>query len=203
MRNMRSVRRIALTAVAVSVVAGLAACSPGGSDDQSSGSSPGASQNADDGAGSGDDAGSAKAAGLDPSDLPDPVSSEKIPANVEGDPDATLTVRLLGLYRQGKTVTGQFSFTLNAKDGAETDDLYNYLGQQDWTPYFVDTTNLQKHAVLSDSTSDARTEIVGPDVSAGQTFYAYAVFAAPPEDVKKVDVAVVDGMSAVQGVTIQ
>ena len=200
---MRSVRRIALTATAIVMAAGLAACSSGGSDDKSSDASPGASQSADDSAGSGDDAGSAKAAGLDPSNLPEPVASEKIPANVEGDPDATLTVDLLGLYRQGKTVTGQFSFTLNAKDGAETDDLYSYLGEQGWTPYFVDTANLQKHSVLSDSTSDAQTEIIGPDFSAGQTFYAYAVFAAPPDDVKEVDVAVVDGMSAIQGVKIQ
>lgn len=45
--------------------------------------------------------------------LGDPVATAEIPAFVDGDPAATMTVNLYGLKRDGKTVVGTYSFTVN------------------------------------------------------------------------------------------
>lgn len=61
------------------------------------------------------------------------------------------------------------------------------------------------HSVLkgANNSEEAQTQYQGPTFASGQTYYAFAVFAAPPNDVQKVQVSVVDGMSLVQGVEIQ
>lgn len=149
---------------------------------------------------------SAAAAGVDLSDTSDPVATATVPAVVVGDPEATMDISLLSLSRDGKTLVGLFSFTVNSGKDSETDNLYSYLGAASWAPYLVDTTNLTRHDVLSDETGV--TKAVTDSISSGlfhpgQTTFGYAAFAAPPSDVSSMTVSLVDGAPAAMNVPIQ
>ncbi|WP_205859397.1 hypothetical protein [Phycicoccus flavus] len=147
---------------------------------------------------------SAETAGVDPANPPDPIASVTIPAVSpdETDPKATLEVDLLSLRREGRIVVATFAFTptsTDTKDGW----LYDWLGGQSWQPYLVDTTNLRRHDVLRSSDGRYyRSNYQGSRFASGQTWYAYAGFAAPPDGVSTLDVAAVDGAPAFRGVTI-
>ncbi|WP_432789868.1 hypothetical protein QYM46_16690 [Brevibacterium sp. K11IcPPYGO002] len=201
------IRRTALSAAAAALALTMTACTSG--DDAEDPNPEGAEtqetgQESGEAAGSTEESGSAEAAGLDPNDLPDPVASREIPATVEGDDTATMTVELFPLKRQGETVVAQFAFTVNSDKTDEDDDgddLYGYLGGN-WTPFLVDSQNLRKHNVLDKFPQRAQTNIQQTTFKPGQTHYAFAVFAAPPPDVNEVEVSVVDGMNLVTGVTI-
>lgn len=208
MRRIPSVRPT--TAIAsLALVLSLGACSLGSDDtaaDQQSPDDTSAVGESPSAAPSGEP-GSPESAGLDPDNLPEPVAAATVPARAgEGDQsDATMTVELLGLSREGRTVVGQFAFTIDAAAGSEPNHLYHYLGNSGWAPFFIDNTNLKRHRVLSDSSGviRAQTDYQGGKFGPGQTFYAFAVFAAPPEDVTEVDVAMVDGAPLATGITIQ
>src|SRR5699024_4001776 len=204
--TMRSIRRTALSAAAVVLPVTLTACSPGDESDASTTEGSESQETAEDsdesvGSDSQGAAVSAEAAGLDLNDLPDPIASQDIPAVVEGDDDATLTVDLFALKRQGETVIGQFGFTVNSSS-TEEDWLYGYLGDSSWSLFLVDSQNLRKHSVLKKSINRAQTAVQGPNFTPGETYYAFAVFAAPPPDVDEVEVSVVDGMILVTGAAI-
>ena len=201
---MPPIRRAALSAAAAALALASAACSSGNGAQQPNADdaqTQGASQGTDEAAGSNGESGSAEAAGLDPNDLPDPVASQEIPAAVDGDEKATMTVELFPLKRQGETVVAQFAFTVNSDKNDDGDDLYGYLGGS-WTPFLVDSQNLRKHNVLEKFPQRAQTGIQQTKFKPGQTHYAFAVFAAPPPDVKEVEVSVVDGMNLATGVKI-
>lgn len=143
------------------------------------------------------------AAGVDLSDLGEPVASSDVPAVVEGDPDATMTVAFYGLERDGETVVGTYSFTVHS-DSTDPRWIYHYLGDQGWRPYLVDPENLNKHDVLrGEGGQEAQTAYQGVQFAPGQTLYAYAMFAAPPEDVDAMDVAIVDSAPMLTGVEIR
>lgn len=147
---------------------------------------------------------SASAAGIDPSTLGEPVATVTVPANVQGDNDATMDVSLYSLTRDGETVVGVFSFHVNSENGDdEARWIYHYLGSQSWNPHLIDTTNLHRHDVLMQSGVRAATDHQGVKFRPGQTLFAYAAFAAPPADIDTVTVSLVDGGAAVQEVPVQ
>ncbi len=201
------IRRTVLSAAAAALALTLAACSSGDDAEESNAEgaeTQGAAQESGEAAGSKGESGSAEAAGLDPNDLPDPVASQEIPAAVDGDDKATMTVELFPLKRQGETVVAQFAFTVNSEKTDEDDDgddLYGYLGGS-WAPFLVDSQNLRKHNVLDKFPQRAQTNVQQTKFKPGQTHYAFAVFAAPPPDVDEVEVSVVDGMNLATGVKI-
>ena len=139
----------------------------------------------------------AQAAGVDLSDVGEPIASAEVPATVEGDPEATMTVSLYSLTRRDSTLVAIYSFRVEASAAASTDPrwIYHYLGSTGWDPYAIDTTNLTKHGVLKggNGLNEAQTAHQGTKFRPGQTFYAYAMFAAPPEDVTTMDVLLVEG----------
>ncbi|GAA4285618.1 hypothetical protein GCM10022261_31490 [Brevibacterium daeguense] len=205
--------RPVLIAVAIGLSAVLTACTGGSGDSQNPADSGSVADDSapqevtDEGEGSapaGED-GSAEAAGLDPANLPEPVATGEIPAVVEGDDagEATMTVNFYGLKREGQTVVGQFSFAVNSDASDEAQWIYDYLGKQSWHPFLVDSVNLKRHGVVGSAGGKAQTNSQGPKFRPGQTFYAFAVFAAPPEDVTTMDVSVIDGMPLVTGVEVQ
>lgn len=143
---------------------------------------------------------SAQAAGVDLTNLPAPIARGSVPATVEGDPDATVEIALHSLKRSGKVVTGTFSFQVKSKT-TDRDSLFRFLGSTTWWPYLVDTTNLRKHGVLSGGGARASTdELVR--FAPGQTVYAYAMFAAPPDDITTVDVQLFSGLPTATGIPI-
>ena len=128
--------------------------------------------------------------------LGDPVATAEIPALVDGDPAATMTVNLYGLKRDGKTVVGTYSFTVNTTaPDPKAVSLFSVLGDMIWFPYLVDSENLNKHLPLGGKQrlAMALTDSTFLKVTPGATLYGYAVFAAPPEDVDTMDAVIAEG----------
>lgn len=222
-------RPLALSTLAVALAVGLSACSPDqpaafeestapapASPSEDSGADAAApSDPAQDGTGAGTEVGaeetvdevtdqSAQEAGVDPQSLPEPIGTVTVPAQVEGDPDATMDINLHSLTRDGKTLVGIFSFQVQSdSDTDEARWIYDYLGGQGWSPHLIDTVNLNRHDVLLHTGVKAMTDYQGIKFRPGQTLFAYAAFAAPPADVDTVTVSVVDGSAALQQVPVQ
>lgn len=148
---------------------------------------------------------SAAAAGINLAELGAPVATATVPATVDDDPDATMKVDFYGLKQDGQALIATYSFTVISDADHEADWLYTYLGGQSWRPYLIDTVNLTRHDVLRDKPGaiGAVTDSQGTMFRPGQTFYAYAAYAMPPEGVTTMTVDMAVGAPAVVGVEIQ
>lgn len=188
-----------IPAAALTLLVGLAGCSIPGTNPPSQ--QPSSSATASPTPGSVESQ-SAQEAGVDLTNLPAPIASGTMPATVDGDPNATLTVALHSLKRSGKVVTAVFSFRVTSTVQAST-NLFNYLGRSVWFPYLVDVDNLNRHDTLSGGGARAMTDtVLSPKFSPGQTFFAYAMFAAPPASVTSMNVQMTSGLPTVIGVPL-
>lgn len=117
-----------------------------------------------------------------------------------------MTVALYGLERSGSTLVGTFSFVVHSSAPRPSPKwLYHYLGESSWSPFAIDTVNLNRHDVMSGELGipKSQTDSQGMTFLPGQTFYAFAVFAAPPEDVTTMDVSMCDGAPLAKNVAIR
>lgn len=165
-------------------------------------SSPQASDGASDGGGAvvDDDA---KQAGVDPSGLGEPAATVETAATVEGDPKATMTVSVYPLQRNGRAVTATYSFVVRSSaPDPQPEDLYGYFGDTGWHPFAIDAKNMNRHGVISSKSGASQTNYQGAKFVPGQTFYAFATFAAPPADVKTMDVYMAENSPLASGVPI-
>ena len=191
------------TRVATSVVALiplLVGCTIGGGDPTPTTTQSSVAPSAGTTAPSSVEASSAAQAGVDLTNLPAPIASATIAAHVSGDPNAKLTINLHQLRRTGKVVTATFSFQVTSTV-TEADSLFDYLNRQSWWPYLVDTQNLKRHDVVTGGGARAKTDDL-TSFAPGQTLYAYAMFAAPPQDVTTVDVQMLGGAPTATNVPI-
>ncbi|MDK8802677.1 hypothetical protein QP880_01000 [Dermabacter hominis] len=135
---------------------------------------------------------------------PAPIFTTEAPVVVKGDPNATVTASLHGLKREGETVTALYSFKLNTTV-KEEQSFFRLLGSHMWRPFIIDTKNLRKHKPLSDEyeNNSAMTQLHDVDIMPGQTAYAFATFAAPPADVKTMDVMLLPTGEVAKGVEIK
>ncbi|QEU12386.1 hypothetical protein [Dermabacter vaginalis] len=135
---------------------------------------------------------------------PAPIFTTEAPVVVKGDPNATVTASLHGLKREGETVTALYSFKLNTTVKEEQGFFY-LNGSHRWTPFVIDTKNLRKHTPLATENTQERamTELMDVDIMPGQTAYAFATFAAPPTDVKTMDVMLWSTGEVAKGVEIK
>ncbi|MCT1789161.1 hypothetical protein [Dermabacter hominis] len=135
---------------------------------------------------------------------PAPIFTTEAPVVVKGDPNATVTASLHGLKREGETVTALYSFKLNTTV-KEEQSFFRLLGSHMWRPFIIDTKNLRKHKPLSDEyeNNSAMTQLQDVDIMPGQTAYAFATFAAPPADVKTMDVMLLPTGEVAKGVEIK
>lgn len=142
--------------------------------------------------------------GQDKANYPAPVFTTERPVEVKEDPNATLTVNLHQLKREGETVTAYVSFTLNTT-AKEAKGFFYLNGSSRWRPFLLDNVNLKKHTPLSTTNSQhyAMTPMEDVDLMPGQTTYAFATFAAPPQDVKNMDVNLLDGVEVAKGVEVK
>ena len=204
-------RRLATTIALVTALT-LAGCSGGDEGTGKPAGSPtgqaastsagaGSSQSASAGAGG---AVNAEAVNIDPKNLPPSLGSVTVPAVVKDDPAATMKVDLLGLKRQDKVVIATYSFVVTS---TSTDDewLWDYLGRQIWNPTLVDTKNLKLHQVLRPvgGGTEVMTTYKGSKFAPGQTYFAFAAFAAPPADVTTMTVNAVEGGAAFTDVPLK
>lgn len=148
---------------------------------------------------------SATAAGVNLLEVGEPLGTATIPAAVDRDPEATMDVSLYSLRRDGNTLVAVYSFTVHSVQEGTSRSLFSYLGSNYWTPFLVDTTNLARHDVLGggDRSSLTMTSDTGNRFSPGPAFFAYASFAAPPDDVTTMTVHLVDGAPGIPDVEIQ
>ncbi|MDU1122747.1 MAG: hypothetical protein E7A10_03560, partial [Dermabacter sp.] len=135
---------------------------------------------------------------------PAPIFTTEAPVIVKEDPNATVTASLHGLKREGETVTALYSFKLNTTV-KEEQGFYDLNSSHRWTPFLTDTKNLRKHKPLATENSHERamTELFDVDILPGQTVYAFATFAAPPADVKTMDVMLWPTGEVAKGVEIK
>lgn len=135
---------------------------------------------------------------------PEPIFTTEAPVIVKGDPNATVTASLHGLRREGETITALYSFKLNTTV-KEEQSFFRLNGSHRWTPFLTDTKNLRKHRPLSTTNNQERamTELIDVDIMPGQTAYAFATFAAPPEDVATMDVMLWETGEIAKGVEIK
>ena len=183
----------------------------GNGGDQGSGSdgaNPAQGASDDGGAAAGSDQGGENgkpaSGGQNKANYPAPIFTTERPVEVKEDPNATLTVNLHQLKREGDTVTAYVSFTLNST-AKEAKDFFFLNGSLIWKPFLIDNVNLKKHTPLSTTNSQhyAMTPMEDVDLMPGQTTYAFATFAAPPADVKQMDVSLMDGTEVAKGVEIK
>ncbi|MFV8402231.1 hypothetical protein [Dermabacter hominis] len=160
------------------------------------------------GASAGSDQGGANGQQLagDPNgaNYPAPIFTTEAPVVVKGDPNATVTASLHGLKREGETVTALYSFKLNSTV-KEEQSFFRLLGSHMWRPFLTDTKNLRKHNPLAteNGSETAMTQLHDVDIMPGQTAYAFATFAAPPADVKTMDVMLLPTGEVAKGVEIK
>lgn len=176
----------------------LGGCTAGPGDDDAPAAQTGASATTEEDASEQ----SAREAGVDWTDPPAPIASVTIPGSESGGADAEVKLDLLTVTRRDQVVLVNYAVTPTSASEKQ-DNLYGWLGNQRPRPRLVDTKNLKLHEPLGERETTMQTEALGPRFSSGQTLYGYAMFAAPPQDVTHVDVAIVDSAPAFSGVEIQ
>ncbi|MDK7083574.1 hypothetical protein QP411_06560 [Pseudoglutamicibacter cumminsii] len=130
----------------------------------------------------------------------EPILTVTTGVTVEGDKDAKLTIDMLEAKREGKFVKVVYGYTLHTT--AEDDNklnLWKVAGQQHLvTEYAIDQKNLNKHKRLNTGALTNQ----GVHLTPGKRTYATSVFAAPPEDVHKMDFNLWNSVEMAQGVEI-
>jgi hypothetical protein len=198
----RTSRRLA--ACVLSIGLGLTACSGSTSDDAQGASSTSEATTASPSpSGSSDpqENGSAEA-GVGLGALDHPIATVRGKTGMEKDPAATVKVDLLGLERKDKVVvlTAAVTPTTTLSD---PQNLFRVLGSNSWMPSLIDTVNLKQYAVVRAGGKILSSNDLVVRAGSGQPMFVYAVFAAPPPDVTKVNVLFSDAIPAFSDVPIQ
>ncbi len=203
------------------LLAGCSADSTTGATSDSSGTSSGSQRSdggsstsgssasgtsADSASANGVSASSAAEAGIDPAALQNPIASNTITFPIAGDPKSTLKIDVLALRRSGKIVTLALAmtptYTASAKAGTGSQTLTKQLGYGEWRPYAIDTKNLTQHDVAKTGEGSLSSAANRLELVSGQPVYAYAVFAAPPDDVTAMDLVILDEAPAFRNVPL-
>lgn len=202
-------RRAAGLAAGIVVLASAGACTGGSGDTAPSESPPPQSSSLappgspSPGATSTASESSAEEAGVDLTQPIKPVATITQPFPVKDAADAEVTVDLLGLQRRDKLLVATFRFTPST-DTETTDSLYRWLGSKSWSPSLIDPVNLKRYTTVNTSGQGLlQSEYIGNRVGDGQPLFVYAVFAAPPADVTKLDVSFNDSFPLMKGVPLQ
>lgn len=107
-------------------------------------------------------------------------------------PDATVEVAVHGLNRRGRLLDLVFSLTPRVPGGDQSDQRinpYRILGRQSLNVTLIDTVNLKRHLVVKDSRGrELKPDDVWTNTLIGRQLVLTYTFAAPPEDVTKMDV---------------
>jgi hypothetical protein len=141
-------------------------------------------------------------AGVGLEDLANPIATVEAKTGMEDDPEGTVKVDVLGLARKDKlliltaAVTPQNSL-------AEPQSLFGVLGSHSWMPTLVDTVNLKQYSPVRAKGGAMRTGDLTVKAASGQPMFVYAVFAAPPADVTKINVLFADSIPVLMDVPVQ
>ena len=181
----------------------LAGCSAGDSTPQGGDASQQASIAASESTGSGQPAEQApgdSGAGVDAVDTSKVLAKQvyKIP----GSQDKT-TFGVLSLKVQGKTMVLKMAMTpyFASTSQSETVNLFEMAGEQTMWPRLEDRANLKEYSIIA--SHQWASDVVSTKAANGEPAVWWGVYAAPEDDIKAVDIRVMDGMPEFTNVPIQ
>lgn len=198
--------RLLSAAVAAALAVTVAACSngeqerpgpaAGGASSAATSSAPSSGPSADP-----EENGSA-AAGVGLEALASPLATVEARTGMEKDPAGTVKVDILGLKRKDKLLV--MTAAVTPKNSlAEPQSLFLVLGSHSWSPTLIDTANLKQYSVVRASGGRLASGDLSVKAGSGQPMFVYAVFAAPPAEVTKINVLFADSIPALTDVAIQ
>lgn len=113
-----------------------------------------------------------------------------------------MTLDILGLQRSGELVVLSYAFTVDSTS-TRPQRLWDWVGGTWVEPRLVDGAEMKLHEVVRAGSQRLATDSAGsPRFGAGETFYGYAVFAAPPESTTTMDI-LFDGAPGLTNIPIQ
>jgi hypothetical protein len=121
---------------------------------------------------------------------------------MEDDPTGSVKVALLELKRKDKLLVLTAAVTPTTTL-AKPRSLFRSLGSHTWRPTLVDSINLKQYSVVRASNNLLATGDLSVSAGSGQPMFVYAVFAAPPPDVTKINVLFADSIPAFKDVPVQ
>lgn len=186
-----SIRRAAVAAAVIATLT-LAGCSGDSSDEDGGGGTSG-----------GDDGSSqiVNDAGVEDIDLDDAVATQTVknPGS-----DNSIEIKVFPIEVEGKVQTLRLAFTPHlAATTTDTFSLFKILGNRVFSPSLVDRDNLKVYSPISDGPDSWTIDNVDARAGDGETIIAWAVYAAPEDDVDAFDVTVKDGWPAFTDVPVQ
>lgn len=132
---------------------------------------------------------SAAQAGVDPANPPQAlvpgVTVDTTSSNLKQ--KAHVKVEIVRLERRDKLVVAVFAVTPEAS-GEGSESIFSWLGGYSPDPKLIDPVGLKAYNVVQAGNADLMGNAINVSMSGGQTAYHYAVLAAPPAGVTKVDV---------------
>lgn len=175
---MRSTRTAAVVLAAVLLVGGISGCSGlGGSSDDSSG-----------GGGSGARAANSVGRGTTTVDTADKVVA-KGTFDSPMAPGAKVDIAINRLKVDGRLATLTAQFTPHVPNPPLKPTLYRLNGENGLDPALVDPVNLKRYIVVKDARGhELQTDEISTNLGNEQPTQVHFTFAAPPENVKSVNV---------------
>lgn len=197
-----------ITTVALAAIL-LAGCSAGDSTPKSDGSAQQASiaetTTAGDATASGQPAEQAQGesgAGVDTVDT-SKVLAEQV-HTIPGTQDKT-TFGVLSLKVKGKTMVLKMAMTPDFQSMSQSDavSVYKMAGEDTLSPTLLDREHLKEYSIPRDGAKEWATDVVYTKTTNGEPAVWWGVYAAPEDDIKAVDIRVLDGMPEFTNVPIQ
>jgi hypothetical protein len=144
----------------------------------------------------------AAGANIDPMNLPKPVVSLTTPRPTSSDPDATARIDIYSIKRQGRLAILTLSITpkTNSTDSVAQ---FTFMGNHFFSPSLVDPVNLREYEVVSSSKGSLSTGNTSARSYSGQPMFVWAVFAAPPPNVQKVNLNLYSFLPTFMDVPVQ
>lgn len=190
---------------AITTALALTGCSGGDSDAGSdTAKSATTSPSADGGSESAGVETGAAGAGIDAANPPKAIASLTLPAAPE-DGVASMKADLVQLKRDGKVVKAVVGLTptFDSTSTAKQTSLYKAMNGSGPDTQLIDPVNLKLYKMFEAGLGvRLEADVVNTQVVAGQTSYYWAVLAAPPESVSKVNVAFGHGTDMFMGIPI-
>lgn len=144
----------------------------------------------------------AAAANIDPMNLPKPVVSITTPLPTNSDQNRTGRIDIYSIKRQGKLAILTLSITPKT-NGTDPVALFTLMGNRFFSPSLVDPVNLREYEVVRSGDGSLSTGDTSARSYSGQPIFVWAVFAAPPPNVEKVNLNLYSSLPTFMDVPVQ
>lgn len=187
-------RASAVTCIAVSALL-LSGCSEDSGD---SAASENPTSESDDGGSSG----VVNDAGVEVNDLDDAVATQTV-TKAGSDVEIELSVFPIEVRGDVQIVRVGVTPTSNLSNRNGTESLFGLFGNNGFRPQLIDRENLKVYSVLTDAPKQWAIDPVAAKAARGETIIAWAIYAAPEDDVDVFDVMIQDGWPAFTDVPVE